>query len=71
MRQLAGGDDLWFAIDTETTPMHLLASAIYDPSTSDMGPVDLAAVKTFLEERLGGLPLRLCLRESFDERRKV
>ncbi|MDJ0847953.1 MAG: wax ester/triacylglycerol synthase family O-acyltransferase [Myxococcota bacterium] len=58
MRQLGGSDDLWFAMDTDTTPMHFLEVAIYDPSTSEKGAIDLQDVKAFVGERLGGLPLR-------------
>lgn len=58
MRQLGGSDDLWFAIDTDTTPMHFLQVAIYDPSTSQAGAPDLPAVAEFLRPRLAGLPLR-------------
>jgi WS/DGAT/MGAT family acyltransferase len=58
MKQLAGGDDIWFAIETDSTPMHILQVGIYDPSTSESGKVDLDDVKDFVKERLGGLPLR-------------
>jgi WS/DGAT/MGAT family acyltransferase len=58
MRQLAGGDDIWFAIETENTPMHILSVAIYDPATGEAGSFELDDVKAFLQERLGGLPLR-------------
>ncbi len=58
MRQLGGSDDIWFAADTETTPMHFMEVAIYDPSTSETGAIDLRDVKDFVGRRLGGLPLR-------------
>ncbi len=58
MKQLDGGDDIWFAIDTETTPMHLLTGGIYDPSTSESGRVDFGEVREFIRQRLAGLPLR-------------
>ena len=58
MRQLTGSDDLWFAVDTENTPMHILEVAIYDPSTRAKGPIELRDVKAFVQARLGGLPLR-------------
>jgi WS/DGAT/MGAT family acyltransferase len=58
MRQLGGGDAIWFALDTENTPMHIMEVAIYDPSTRTGPPIDLARVKEFVRLRLGGLPLR-------------
>jgi WS/DGAT/MGAT family acyltransferase len=63
MKQLAGGDDIWFAIETDSTPMHILQVGIYDPSTSESGTVDLHDVKAFVRERLVGLPLRQKLLE--------
>lgn len=58
MKQLGGSDDIWFAVDTANTPMHILEVGIYDPSTRETGTIDLSDVKEFVRQRLGGLPLR-------------
>jgi diacylglycerol O-acyltransferase len=58
MKQLAGGDDIWFRVDTETTPMHILEAGVYDASTCPSGSIELQDVKEFVGARLGGLPLR-------------
>jgi WS/DGAT/MGAT family acyltransferase len=58
MKQLGGEDHLWFAMETESTPMHLVQAGIYEPSPGKREALELDGLRRFVRERLGGLPLR-------------
>ena len=58
MEQLAGGDHLWFAIETERAPLHFVGAAIYDSSTRDGGAIGVDELAATVGRSLDRLPLR-------------
>ena len=58
MRQLRGGDHLWFALETDHAPLHFVGAAVYDPSTRRGGTVDVADLKLAVGREVHRLPLR-------------
>jgi WS/DGAT/MGAT family acyltransferase len=57
MKQLRGGDSLWFSVDTENAPMHITQVTIYDPGSADWSRMTLDRVKRYVARRIDGLPL--------------
>lgn len=58
MRQLTGSDDLWFALDTKNSPMHMLMVNIYAPADARKKKMNLDTIKRFIGARIDTLPLR-------------
>lgn len=64
MKQLTGTDAVWFALETQNTPMHLTQISIYSPDKNSHGRMTLARLRRYLGERIHSLPLNLRLMEA-------
>ena len=58
MKQLGGSDSVWFALETENTPMHVTNFGIYGPEPGDSRRMTLSRLRRYVAQRIGSLPLR-------------
>ena len=65
MTQLTGVDEAWFALESETTPMHITCIDIFEPAEGDKAEVSLTALKSEIEKKVDTLQLRLKVKKPF------